>query len=96
MHQILHLLVGNLSLRKFRLNQLAAIDSNEVEVLAILEGLYCFSRNFNGVFIVDSDSSNAIAWMTNQKSKGLSFTINVHFRCELRSANYFFDALAKY
>ena len=41
-------------------------DYNEVEVLAILEALRCFVRYFNGNPIVDSDSSSAVAWVSNQ------------------------------
>ena len=69
-------------------------DSNEADVLAILEGLRCFSRNFHGVLIVESDSSNAITWVTNRKSNPFKFQfffneiqalfslVNVHFRHE--------------
>ena len=39
-------------------------DSNEVEVLAILEALRIFSRSFMGSLIVESDSSNAFSWVT--------------------------------
>ena len=48
-------------------------DSNEAEVLAILEALRCFSRNFHGVLIVESDSSNAIAWVANRKRNPWKF-----------------------
>ena len=36
-------------------------DSNKAEVLAILEALRYFLRFFNGVLVVESDSSNAVA-----------------------------------
>ena len=36
-------------------------DSNEAEVLAILEGLQLFSSRYGGPLIMESDSSNAIA-----------------------------------
>ena len=38
-------------------------DSNEAEVLAILEALKIFSRSFKGRLIVESDSSNGISWV---------------------------------
>ena len=34
--------------------------SNEVEVLAILEGLRLFSRRYGGALFIENDSSNAI------------------------------------
>eukprot|EP00268_Persea_americana_P068028 TRINITY_DN9427_c0_g2_i3.p1 TRINITY_DN9427_c0_g2~~TRINITY_DN9427_c0_g2_i3.p1 ORF type:complete len:109 (+),score=10.84 TRINITY_DN9427_c0_g2_i3:826-1152(+) len=40
-------------------------DSNEALVLAILEALRYFSRFFNGVLVVESDSSNAVASVSN-------------------------------
>ena len=43
-------------------------DSNEAEVLAILEALRCFSRNILGDLIVESDSSNAITWTSKKRS----------------------------
>ena len=82
-------------------------DSNEAEVLVILEALWCFSRMFRGSLIVESDSSNTIAWVSNRKAnqwkfhflfneiRALSSSINVVFRHELRSANHVADALAK-
>lgn len=39
-------------------------DSNEAEVLAILEALRIFSRSFQGSLIVESDSSKAILWVS--------------------------------
>ena len=42
-------------------------DSNEAEVLAILEAFWCFSRLFHYELIIESDSSNAIAWVSNRK-----------------------------
>ena len=38
-------------------------DSNEAEVLAILEALKIFSCSFKGRLIVESDSSNGISWV---------------------------------
>lgn len=35
-------------------------DSNEAEVMAILEALRIFSRSFKGSLIVESDSSNVV------------------------------------
>lgn len=42
-------------------------DSNEVEVLAILEALRIFSLNFQGSAILESDLPNAISWMVSRK-----------------------------
>lgn len=38
-------------------------DSNETEVLAILEALRIFSESFQGSMIVDNDSFNTISWV---------------------------------
>ena len=82
-------------------------DSNEVEVLVILEALRYFSRFVNGVLVVESDSSNAVAWVSNRKVnpwkfqflfneiRELSSNINVVFLHVLRLANSITDALAK-
>ena len=77
-------------------------DSNEAEVLAILEALWWFSRNFNGSLVVESDSSNAIAWLSNQKANPWKFhflfnEIRTHviFRHEYRWANSMDDVLIK-
>ena len=82
-------------------------DSNEAEVLASLEALRCFSRCFQGDLIVESDSSNAIAWVSNRKHfpwkfqflfneiRAFTTTINVVFRHQLRTTNCMADALAK-
>ena len=40
-------------------------DSNEAEVLAILEGLRLFSTRYSGALVLESDSSNAIVWVSN-------------------------------
>lgn len=45
-------------------------DSNEAEVLAILEALRIFSRSFRGLSIVESDSSNVISWVKDLLDKG--------------------------
>ena len=42
-------------------------DSNEAEVLEILKALRLFSTNFGDALIVESDSSNAIFWVSNGK-----------------------------
>lgn len=43
--------------------------SNEEEVIAILEALHCFTRNFHGgALIVESDPANVITWVSNQKA----------------------------
>lgn len=39
-------------------------NSNETEVLAILEVLRIFSRFFQNRMIVESDSANALPWIT--------------------------------
>ena len=39
-------------------------ESNEAEVLAILEALRIFSSTFKESLIVESDSSNAIRWVS--------------------------------
>ena len=82
-------------------------DSNEAEVLAILEGLRLFARTYIGSLLVESDSSNAITWVSNKKDfpwkfqfhfneiRELSATLNVSFLHEVRSANSIADALAK-
>lgn len=82
-------------------------DSNEAKVLAIPESLRCFSRYYRGNLIVESDSSNAVIWVSNRKAyswkfqfffnkiRVLSTTINVSFQHKSRSANMMADALAK-
>ena len=40
-------------------------DSNEAEVLVILESLRYFLRHYHGNLIVESDSSNAVSWVLN-------------------------------
>lgn len=81
--------------------------SNEEEVLAILEELKLFSRNYGGALILASDSSNAIAWVSNRKAitwkfqfyfneiRELSASINVSFHHEVRSTNSLVDGLTK-
>lgn len=44
-------------------------DSNAVDVLAIMEELRIFSCSFDDKLIMESDSSNAIAWVINDKVK---------------------------
>ena len=43
-------------------------DSNETEELVIPAGLRLFSRRFIGFLVMESNSSNAIAWVSNRKS----------------------------
>ena len=43
-------------------------DSNETELLDILEALWCFSRFFQGTLFVESDSSNVVSRVSNWKS----------------------------
>ena len=76
-------------------------------MLAILEAFLCFSRNLHGGLIVESNSSNANAWVSNRKVNPwnfqlhlneiwiLSSNINEDFCHELRSVNSVADALAK-
>lgn len=46
----------------FRLSKNVGVcDSNEAEVLTIMEALKFLSRNFNGSLIVETDSSKAMA-----------------------------------
>eukprot|EP00268_Persea_americana_P056975 TRINITY_DN6784_c0_g1_i2.p2 TRINITY_DN6784_c0_g1~~TRINITY_DN6784_c0_g1_i2.p2 ORF type:complete len:105 (-),score=19.94 TRINITY_DN6784_c0_g1_i2:1073-1387(-) len=82
-------------------------DSNEGEVLAILEALrICFSNNFHSI-VVESNSLNAISWMSCLEEdlwkfqflfneiKTWSSSLNVEFHHVLRSGNGMADALAK-
>lgn len=39
------------------------VESNEAEVLTNLEGTCIFSSSFQGMLIVNIDSSNAITWL---------------------------------
>ena len=48
-------------------------ESNEAEVLAILQALQIFSSSFQGRLIVESDSSNAISWVTSQSVRSWQF-----------------------
>lgn len=43
-------------------------DSNMVEVLAILDALQCFKRNYFDVLLVESDSSKMFACVSNWKA----------------------------
>ena len=82
-------------------------DSNEAEVLAILEAIHLFSSYCIEALIMKSDSSNAISWVSKRKVlpwkfqfifneiRGLSSSINVVFSHEVRSANSMADSLAK-
>ena len=66
----------------------------------ILEALRCFSRSFHESLTVESDSPNAISWVSNWKAdpwkfqfffndiRALSSSINVAFRYESKSAYY--------
>lgn len=42
---------------------MGVIESKEAEVLTILEATCIFSSSFQGMLIVDIDSSNAITWL---------------------------------
>lgn len=83
-------------------------DSSETEVFVILEALPYFSKLFLRVFTVKCDSSNVIAWVSNQSAFpwnfqfhfneicGLSFTLDVVLVMTIRSANFMANALAKW
>lgn len=43
-------------------------NSNEEEVLAILEALRLFSKGYGCPLVKESDSSNTIAWVSKQKA----------------------------
>ena len=49
-------------------NNFGVCDSTEAEVLAILESLWLFSRRYGGALLMESDSANAIAWVSNKKA----------------------------
>lgn len=51
-------------------------DSNEAKILAILEALHIFYSLYQQLLIVESDSSNAISWVTS-------------FNCPLKLQIYF-------
>ena len=82
-------------------------DSNIAEVLAILKALRLFPRDCSEALIVESDFSNAVAWVSNRKTfpwkfqfhfneiKELSSSLNVEFHHEVRSANSMTDFFAK-
>ena len=40
-------------------------DSNEAEVIAILESLRCFTRYYQDILIAESNYYNAVAWVSN-------------------------------
>lgn len=67
-------------------------ESNDVEVMAILEALRIFSSLFQDQLIVESDSFNAI---TQACSKELCFHLCVELQHKIRSANSLTGALAK-
>ena len=81
-------------------------ESNEAEVLAILEALM-ISSTFKKSLIVKSDSSNAIRWVSKVERgpwrfqyylndiMALSSSIKVLFSHICRSANSMVDSLAK-
>lgn len=65
-------------------------DSNEAALLATLLALWFFSRSFQVCLILESDSHNAILWVSNVMVKALLS------RCHLeRSANGWADSSAK-
>lgn len=50
-------------------------DSSVAKMLAKLEGLKLFSRSYVGDLITESDLSNAIIWLSNQKKVSMEITI---------------------
>ena len=84
-----------------------AKDSKEAEILSILETLRLFSALFRQPLIVESDSLNAISWVSNaakglwkayfclDEIKFLSSELDVEFRHILPSMNEEADVLAK-
>lgn len=83
------------------------MESSEVEVVALLEVLRIFVSSFNFKLEVESDSMNAIYWVSSScilpwffqfyfnEIKELSFKISVKFLHVRLSANSFADILAK-
>lgn len=45
----------------------------KAKVLSILEALWCFSRLFHGESLIESDSYNVIAWVSNWKANTWKF-----------------------
>lgn len=82
-------------------------DLYEAELLAVLEELQIYSGCNQERLAVDSNSSNAVRWVSQEGSrlwklqyyfneiKHLSSRLWVSFRHEVRSANSIADALAK-
>ena len=84
------------------------MESNEVDVLAILEAIRIFSSaSFQSSFVVQSDSLNAISWVSSSTTfpwksqfymneiRALLSLIQVGFKHVGRSANCFANSLAK-
>lgn len=44
-------------------------ESNEAELMAILEALSLFSKSFQAKFIVESDLANALLWALHHASR---------------------------
>lgn len=61
-------------------------DSNEVEVLVILEALRLFNRNFFDALIVESDSSNVITWAPTRNMFPRKFPLHFNEIGELSSS----------
>ena len=81
-------------------------DSNEAEILAILEALRSYSGRFLEDLIGESDFLNDISWVDYRKGpwrfqfilneiKSLSSSISVTFSYVSRLANFMANALAK-
>lgn len=82
-------------------------DSNEAEVVAILEALRMFVGVYNLKLVVKNDSPNAIGWVSTSnggpwrfhfivnESKFLSSMIQVEFSDVLRSVNALADSPVK-
>ena len=82
-------------------------DSNDAEVLAILEALPIFLSSFHGPLLAESDSTNAVGWLLKPNSrpwkfqfhfnemKKISSSLVVSFGHVMRHANSMADTLAK-
>ena len=56
---------------------LCSLDSNEVELLVILEALRIFFESFQGTLAVKSDSSNAANWILRSEARPWEFLYDV-------------------
>ncbi|XXG62313.1 hypothetical protein AAC387_Pa05g0690 [Persea americana] len=82
-------------------------DSNEADLLTILEGLILFSRGYGVPLVLKSGSSNTIDWVSKQKASPwklqlhfneiweLAASIKVSFYHKSKSADSMVDVLAR-